>query len=229
MTSKKLVRLLIISTLSGFSFFCNAQDNRFSCGDSITDPRDGKTYGTVKIGNQCWFSENLNTGIQVDDMQQTNNQIIEKTCYENLKVNCDQFGGLYTWHQAMNWNDNPQGICPAEWRIPSKEDWNELRMYLGYEEAGQKMKITREHLPPWDGTNKSGFAALPSGVGYESFFGRKGHWAVYWSSKQEDDEYAWFAQLDGYWYPAPPKYKILYIGNHFVKENGFSIRCIKTK
>lgn len=30
-----------------------------NCGDTFADPRDGKLYGTKKIGNQCWFTEDL--------------------------------------------------------------------------------------------------------------------------------------------------------------------------
>ena len=34
----------------------------FACGNSFTDSRDGKTYNTVLIGNQCWIAQNLNVG-----------------------------------------------------------------------------------------------------------------------------------------------------------------------
>ncbi len=227
MYKETILSILAVFLLPAFAITGKSQQNNFNCGDIFTDDRDGKTYGTVMIGNQCWFSENLNTGVQVNDLQQTNNQIIEKTCYENQRVNCDQFGGLYTWHQAMNWDASSGDICPAGWKVPSKEEWDALRMYLGYEHAGQKLKATRDHTPSWDGTNESGFTALPAGVGYEGFFGRRGHWSIYWTSTQVDANYAWFAQLDNFWYPASPKYKILFLGDHFVKENGFSIRCIK--
>jgi len=30
--------------------------NSFTCGEPLTDTRDGQTYNTVQIGNQCWMS-----------------------------------------------------------------------------------------------------------------------------------------------------------------------------
>jgi uncharacterized protein (TIGR02145 family) len=205
-----------------------AQD-AFVCGDSITDSRDGQKYGTVKIGGQCWMSGNLNVGKAVPDFQQKNNNEIEKTCYENNPLNCNIYGGLYTWHEVMQWQqeEGVQGICPEGWHLPSKAEWQELDKFLGIEESGQKMKVSSTHEPSWDGNNESGFTAIPSGVGYEQYFGRLGDWAVYWSSTEKNEDYAWFSQLDNFWYPVPPKYKILYIGNFFVKGNGFSVRCVK--
>ncbi len=38
----------------------------FSCGDSIIDSRDSRTYNTLLIGTQCWMKENLNVGTMVD-------------------------------------------------------------------------------------------------------------------------------------------------------------------
>ena len=54
----------------------------FSCGNDFTDPRDNKVYGTVLIGLQCWFSENINVGSQINSsLTQVNNSTIEKYCF----------------------------------------------------------------------------------------------------------------------------------------------------
>lgn len=204
----------------------SAQD--FTCGDDITDPRDGKTYKTVMIGDQCWMAENLNYGEMISDFDQQDNELPEKTCYENDEENCEIYGGLYTWNEAMQWStDSDQGVCPDGWHLPGEGEWRQLSEFLGEKEAGMKLKATKDHEPAWDGNNQSGFTAIPAGVGYDFNFGRLGHWGVFWSATDKDEQYAWFAQLDNFWYPFPPKYKILYIGNHFLKKNGFSVRCVK--
>ena len=158
--------------------------HNFQCGDEFTDLRDRQIYSTILIGDQCWMAENLNIGIMIQDFKQTSNGVIEKTCYDNNSQNCNTYGGLYTWYEAMNWTaeDNSQGICPVGWHLPSRSEWEELVGFLGPKDAGQQMKATREHSPAWDGTNSSGFNALPAGVGYKSSFGRIDKWAIFWSS-----------------------------------------------
>jgi uncharacterized protein (TIGR02145 family) len=215
-----------------FVFVCGlvtAQEDTFTCGDKLTDPRDKQVYATVKIGDQCWMAENLNIGKQITGFNQKNNDVIEKVCYDNDEKNCSVYGGLYTWHEMMGWQEQEgsQGICPDGWHVPTLDEWRSLHEFLGEKESGQKMKVTKAHDPAWDGNNESGFSALPGGSGYDDFFGRKGSWAMFWASTPVDKHYAWFTQLDGYWYPAPPKYTNLYIGNYYLKDNGFSVRCIK--
>lgn len=223
------VSILFLFFYSWDGFAVQPTNAAFKCGDAITDVRDGQVYPTVMIGIQCWIAKNLNIGEMVWDFYQDNNGIIEKTCYQNDPANCDIYGGLYRWDEAMGWSseEGSQGICPQGWQLPTRSDWDQLRRFLGYVDAGQQVKVDAEHDPSWDGNNSSGFSALPAGVGHESYFGRKGHWSLFWTSTEADEDYAWFAQLDRHWYPAPEKYKIIYLGDHFRKTNGFSVRCIK--
>lgn len=110
-----------------------------NCPDSFTDNRNGKTYNTVEIDNQCWMKENLDIGEMINASQsQQDNGTIEKYCYENNTANCDQFGGLYQWNEMMQYNSDPvQGICPEGWHLPSDVVWMQLEMALGmsYDEA----------------------------------------------------------------------------------------------
>ena len=197
----------------------------------LVDQRDGRTYKTVRIGAQVWMAENLNYGAVVKDCDQQDNGIVEKTFYENDSTIGAVHGGLYTWNEAMNWqnSETARGICPEGWHIPTLAEWQQLSQFLGVDSAGQQLKASKRDTIPWDGNNNSGFTAIPSGIAYQKYFGRKGHWAIYWTSTEYDSTYAWFAQLDGFWYPQPPKYKILYLGNYYLKENAFCIRCIKDK
>jgi uncharacterized protein (TIGR02145 family) len=81
--------------------------------NSYTDPRDGKTYNTVKIRNQVWMSENL--AYKEDS-----------ACwiYQNDEKNIAQFGYLYNWEMA-------QKVCPTGWKLPSKSDFKKLIKNVG--------------------------------------------------------------------------------------------------
>ncbi len=67
------------------------------CPQTVTDI-EGNVYNTVLIGSQCWMNENLNIGIMICGgygMDQLNNGIIEKYCYNDDPNLCDAYGGLY--------------------------------------------------------------------------------------------------------------------------------------
>ena len=92
-----------------------------------------EVYPTVLIGEQCWLAKNLNIGKQIPHVQiSTNNDTIEKYCYQNSKSNCDYFGGLYKWDELMQYSDieGGQGICPEGWRIPTTDDFMELYFFV---------------------------------------------------------------------------------------------------
>ncbi len=215
---------VIFTLLSFFTYFANAQE--FNCGDKLTDQRDGQVYATVKIGDQCWMAENLNFGKVVADNSQTDNGEIEKTCYDNEVSNCKQLGGLYTWHEAVQYEVNNQvDVCPSGWHLPDRSEWEKLISHLGEKTSGTQLKASTTDEPSWDGTNTTGFDAIPAGNGYQGNFGRKGHHAYFWTSTEKNDHFAWFTHLDGHW--DLYKYTNLYLGDIYLKENAFSVRCIK--
>ena len=150
------------------------------CGSTLTDTRDGKVYGTVQIGSQCWMKENINVGTRINGgTNQTDNSIIEKYCYNNSEDSCDVYGGLYQFGEALNYVhvDGTQGICPDGWHVPSDNDWKTMEEYLGmapgelnntgWRGTDQGNQLKETGTSHWDSdsgaTNSSGFTALPAG------------------------------------------------------------------
>ena len=157
----------------------------WTCGEPITDSRDGQTYNTVQIGDQCWMAENMNIGTMINGSNdQIDNGVIEKYCYDNVPANCDTYGGLYQWNELMQYETTQgiQGICPTGWHIATDEELKTLEGTVDSQygvgdpvwdetgnrglDAGGNLKETGTTLwePPNTGaTNSSGFTALPSG------------------------------------------------------------------
>ena len=147
--------------------------------DSIIDIRDDQVYKVVKIGQQWWMQESLNIGTRIDDnLNDADNGIIEKYCYDNKDSMCTIYGGLYQWEETMDYspsdNANPgttQGICPVGWHVPPIAEFNELDVLLGGSNyAGGKLKeagTSHWAEPNAAATNESGFTALPGGFRYD--------------------------------------------------------------
>lgn len=68
---------------------------------------------------------------------QRNNGVIEKYCYDNKSANCNKFGGLYQWNEAMQYvtTEGTRGICPEGWHIPTLSEMKELESYVNNETA----------------------------------------------------------------------------------------------
>ncbi|GAB4321436.1 MAG: hypothetical protein Kow00127_13920 [Bacteroidales bacterium] len=160
-----------------------------TCGDNLVDTRDGNSYPTVDINGQCWFAANLNYGSMIYiSYSMANNGTPEKYCYNNSETYCDELGGLYQWNEMMNYNSTPssQGLCPDGWHVPSDSEWYAMENFLdpsinnpnatGWRgvTAGAKLKQSGSGTPfNWppgnNGTNESGFTALPGG--YRTYTG----------------------------------------------------------
>ncbi|KPK85672.1 MAG: hypothetical protein AMS27_06655 [Bacteroides sp. SM23_62_1] len=219
---RKLIILLLFSQMFKYSA---AQDI-----DSIIDVRDSQIYKIVTIGQQFWMQENLNFGVRIaGGINQANNSVIEKYCYNNNESNCNVYGGLYQWDEVMDYSPsdtgNPgviRGICPFGWHIPTDDEWKELEKYLGMTQAEADLENT------WRGTGvgtklgsggTSGYNALYSGrVSSSGSFSLLNEYEYVWTSTEYDD-YAWrrclnkYANDVGRW-------------NTFLKSYGFSVRCI---
>jgi len=151
-------------------------------GPPVTD-YDGNVYETVRIGNQTWMAENLNTRRYSDG---TSIQYFE---YNDDSANVRVYGRLYRWAAAMrnaaSSNSIPsrvQGASPVGWHIPSDAEWQVLIDNLGGNAvAGGKLKEagTLHWASPNAGaTNESKFNALPSGwFDFTGEFRRIGEWS----------------------------------------------------
>jgi uncharacterized protein (TIGR02145 family) len=197
--------------------------NFVPCTDS-----DGNNYATVAIDTQVWMAENLNVGTKIlDNINQTNNNIIEKYCYKNDDSNCGVYGGLYEWNEAMQYSttEGVQGICPAGWHLPSDAEWTALTAYLGGEVVvGGKLKeagIAHWYTPNTGATNSSGFTARPGG--YKANMGGFGgltNDAKIWSSSHTDEpSYAWYRHIS-YYYEGMSR-------DTYYKTHGISVRCLQ--
>ena len=101
--------------------------------DSMIDPRDGTKYRIVKIGDRWWMAENLRYGVEIStDKEQTDNDTVERYRLRQWSTD-DTIGGVYRWQEAMNYTiQNPQGICPDGWHLPSEKEFEILQHKFPY-------------------------------------------------------------------------------------------------
>jgi len=210
-----------------------------NCG-IITDVRDGKSYNTVLISNQCWMVENLAylTSVYPSDSGSYTTPYYyvygyQGTIIDSAKAtsNYQTYGVLYNWPAAMDGSSSSnsvpsgvQGVCPAGWYLPSDAEWTLLSDYLGGPVvAGGKMKetgTTHWNSPNTGATNSSGFTALPGGFRLHSGFYSIGDNALYWSSWVDSASLVWYRMLFN---------DINQVGRGYgnLKNNGLSVRCLK--
>jgi len=173
---------------------------------TFTDPRDGKTYETVKIGNQIWMAQNLSYNAR------------GSRCYEDDPEYAELYGRLYTWEMAIK-------ACPLGWHLPSADEWSALTEAVGGEKTAGKHLKAKNY---WDdykgksgnGTDSFGFSALPGGFGDPAgLFPDAGSYAFWWSNADSDNNYAYSRSMS-------------YIYERMANSRNdksylFSVRCVK--
>ena len=163
---------------------------------TMTDERDGQTYGTVTIGEQTWMAQNLKFAYMVD----TNPRDSSSLCYKNgLDKSCLDYGRYYTWASAMDsagvWSSDGkgcgikelctptlpvQGVCPSGWHLPSNYDWQVFLRAVG----GSPRKVSVSlYWKSEFGTNEYRFYARPGGLlSGDRTYMFEGSGAYFWSS-----------------------------------------------
>jgi uncharacterized protein (TIGR02145 family) len=197
--------------------------------DYYADPRDGRKYKTVKIGNQIWMAENLNVdrfrnGDSIpeagtnEEWKSAGEKKQPAWCYyDNDPAQGSKYGKLYNWY-AVNYK---RGLAPKGWHVPSNGNYETLLSTIGYQEnpitdRGSSFNILI------DG-GSCGFNALIGGYRFEDgCFRNHSSSLQLWSSTEEKfiltAWYLEFCKLKPYYH--------VYLSNILGKEAGFYARCV---
>ena len=244
---------LPISKIDSITF---GYDTIWGCNGLTSLTYNGYSYDLVEIGNQCWFKENLQTTTYKDgtpiDYPGTDNAVWLDNHYgvptigayawydNDSSTYASTYGALYNWHAV----DNPIGLCPVGWHVPSDAEWFILENYLkanGYNydgsTTGNKYAKAMADTILWNsdtgvGTvghtdyptyrNKSGFSGLPGGYrNYNGDYYSIGDYGDWWSSSQYNANYAWARNLN---------YSTINLTRGYhggIKGYGFSVRCLR--
>ena len=178
------------------------------------------------------MAENLNVGEMVDgDKDQNNDSKIERYCYDNDTTNCQKYGGLYQWAEAMKLSSecntkscadsikpNHQGICPNGWRLLTYDD-----LYVIVHADGNKNGAADIRSTNFGGMNFSGYSLMGAGENWnKKFKSLKEH--TYWFYPEESDEY----KNEGAWAGSQSRTSTTDVGrSQQYKTQGFSVRCAK--
>lgn len=193
---------------------------------------EGNTYKTIRIGEQWWMAENLkvtklNDGDEIEFIDEDTVWANLKDeyseiayCYYNNNENGEKdiYGALYTYAAA-------QKVCPTNWHLPSREEWEILDDFISNDEHAGKEGLTLKASNGWNengnGTDYYGFNGLPSGErhnlrGVSLGAGRVGTW---WC------DYEWGDYM-------VPVIHLMDEIDYIYKDNGansygFSVRCVK--
>jgi len=202
------------------------------------DDADDNQYKTVIIGSQLWMAENLKTTKYNDDTQiplVTGNDTWAATttdayCWpqDNEALNKPLYGAYYNWYAVGTGK-----LCPAGWHVPTDADFKTMEMSLGMTQGqadasdfrgtdqGKQMKNTSGWKDGQNGTNTSGFTALPSGyrahsTGISEGIGDLTYW---WTATNPNNDAGIYRRIDG------DNDRVF--RNATLMKAGKSIRCVK--
>ncbi len=195
-----------------------------------TDPTSGDNYPAVSIGCASWMTKNLNVSTyrNGDPIPKVTNSATWAAlttgayCYFNndSTTYAAVYGKLYNCY-AVN---DPRGLAPEGWHIPSDFEWTTLENTLGGSDfAGGPMKAmgtANWDAPNLGATNLCNFTGQPGGYrGVQGGFNVEGEFGYWWSCTMASTDIAWSRSLN------TEDTFVLAIGADW--NNGYSVRCVK--
>ena len=195
---------------------------------SFVDARDGEVYKAVKIGDQTWMAENLRYKIEG-----------KSWCLKDLPFYC-VYGSMYDWNTLLQSSSpsslNPsgvQGVCPADWHIPSRAEWDQLGQNVAdiigkgtfsearWSEVGRHLKSIDAWSGVGGGIDSFGFKAMPFGYRLEKSpieIYHEGE-AIFWTASEKNSTEGYGFGFDGGFAHMTRDY--------MPKEAGVFLRCVK--
>lgn len=187
---------------------------------------EGNQYPTKVIGALEWTTENLKStrfrNGEIIPVVRTRAEWAKSTAAARIAPDSAEsrvalLGYLYNWH-AVN---DPRGICPTGWRVPTHDEWTALTQYLGGEKtAGTTLKMSTGWTPGFPGNNASGFNGRPAGFrAADGSFGGIGSYGYWWSTTASNINGAWGRFLDH-------NQEGIFMMDGY-KKSAFSVRCVR--
>jgi uncharacterized protein (TIGR02145 family) len=192
---------------------------------------EGNVYNTVNIDSQNWTTKNLNVSKyrngdvipQVTDPSQWANMTTGAWCYlHNDTANGGIYGKLYNWY-ALN---DPRGLAPVGYHIPSETEWDNLISYSRPVNSSVPAAYYLKDPSGWVGydcNNATGFSALGGGLrGYSGNFipiTQLKMFGAWWSSSQSNGSQSVCYYMKSSSYSVTKTSEFNY--------HGYSVRCIR--
>ena len=182
----------------------------------------GRTYKTVKIGDQVWLAENLDfvfDGLVVG--QGASSSEPRANYYNNDESTYGwsglKYGLLYNWIAVKYLEDHKSELMPG-WHVPASSEWGELATAVGGTAvAGTKLKSTTGWASG-NGDGSYGFEAFPAGYQDSGSFNGLGSNASFWTATESSSSNAYLRRF----YMDASMYSL----NHN-KSRGYSVRLVK--
>lgn len=143
--------------------------------NTFIDKRDNKKYKFALIGEQTWMAQNLNYETEEGS-----------SCYEDSAINCQKFGRIYDFNNALE-------ACPEGWHLPTAEEWDALLL----ESGGYKGSNDAAFWSLTEATTNSLQIQLTGWRDRTGIYDFMEFETMFWSGSELNSNYAWNAYFDG--------------------------------